>query len=139
APARPATATRAGALPDALLQSLHPWDVFAADAVHRWARVAALRSSRTPDLDAELARRPDFMSTQGLRYAHETSAGSIRPRLEEVLRHRYEVMAGGRTVRVGFELTGARPLGPAEGVRFKARRYQQDDEDHEHTEQRARG
>ncbi|GAA2339888.1 hypothetical protein OKJ48_22530 [Streptomyces kunmingensis] len=132
----------ASAVPDALLKNLHPWDVPAADAVNRWVKVAALRG------DLDLSTRhggpedpggTEFTSVAGLRYAHYTSHGMLRPRLEALLTKRYEVQVGERVVTVGFELTRAEPFGPQDGIAFKARRYRQDDEDAEHTTQQTHG
>jgi hypothetical protein len=125
-------------LPEALLNNLHPWDVPAADAVHRWVKKAALRATRDPDLSSDGAgerRGTDFTSTAGQSYAHYTSHGMLRSHLAALLTHSYEVKVGDQVVQVGFELTRAEVLGSQEGVDFKARRYQQDDEDEEHTSQ----
>jgi hypothetical protein len=62
----------------------------------------------------------------------------LRPEIEKLLRGQYEVTVDGRVHHVGFELTAARVLGPRDGVVFKARRYQQIDEDRETSVERDR-
>ncbi|MFF2133289.1 hypothetical protein ACFVW1_49780, partial [Streptomyces olivochromogenes] len=137
---RPATRAEQPAVPAALLENLHPWAV-PADAVNRWAKVAALRAVQDPSLTLGIweRRAMDFTSTAGRSYAHDTSHGMLRPRLEALLTNSYEVRVGDRVVMVGFELTGAKVLGPRDGVAFKARRYQQVDKDEETTSQRIHG
>ncbi|MFD8817053.1 hypothetical protein ACFV23_37600 [Streptomyces sp. NPDC059627] len=119
-----------------LLENIHPWDVPAAAAVHRWAKVAAIHTAREPDL-AE-AGRPwevpgiDFTTTAGLRYVQQTSHAQLRPHIEALLGHEYEVTVDGRKVTVGFDLSGGTVVTPqVESVRHKARRYRQDDTDEE--------
>ncbi|MEU7289606.1 hypothetical protein AB0A81_30745 [Streptomyces flaveolus] len=134
---RPTTRAEWPDLPAELLQNLHPWDVPAADAVNRWVEVAALRAAQDPPLTTSVreSRGMDFTTTAGLRYAHYTSHGMLRPRLEALLTNSYEVKVGDRVVTVGFELTRAEVLGPRDGITFKARRYRQVDEDGESTSQ----
>ncbi|MET9112397.1 hypothetical protein, partial [Streptomyces zhihengii] len=130
-PPRPRTT----AVPEALLRNLHPWDIPAADVVGQWVRTAARSVAReTGPYRSEARRgdgRPDFASPAGLAYMHRTSHEMLRPEIEELLRGQYEVTVDGRVHHVGFELTAARVLGPQDGVVFKARRYQQIDEDRE--------
>ncbi|MGW0792710.1 hypothetical protein ACWD04_31960 [Streptomyces sp. NPDC002911] len=129
-------------LPEALVENLHPWDMPAADAVNRWARVAALRGRHVPEPDTArelFSGRPDFTSTDGLAYEHFTSHNLLRPEIGALLRGRYEVTVDGRVLEVGLELTGAEELGPQSGIQFKARRYRQADEDGETSSERQDG
>ncbi|MFJ2952924.1 hypothetical protein ACIO8H_35730, partial [Streptomyces sp. NPDC087226] len=129
-------------LPEALLRNLHPWDVPAADVVGQWVRTAARSVPREAGPYRSDARRgddrPDFASLAGLAYMHRTSHEMLRPEIEKLLRGQYEVTVDGRVHHVGFELTAARVLGPRDGVVFKARRYQQIDEDRETSVERDR-
>lgn len=117
-------------LPDALVTGLHPWDVPAAAAVHRWARVVAENTVRPPDLTREdvwRVRGGDFMTLAGVRYDHDTSSGMLRPRIQQLLGHDYQLHVGDRPVTVGFRLVRARPIGPVDGTSFKLRRYRQEE------------
>ncbi|MFC7016202.1 hypothetical protein ACFQMH_31840, partial [Streptomyces viridiviolaceus] len=129
-------------LPAALTDFLHPWDVPAARVVQRWAKAAAYQPVREPDLTRERAWEVpglDPLDMAGMRYDHHTSTPMLRANVARLLEHRYEVPVGDRTVTVGFELTAARVVGPAEGVAFKARRYQQDHFSPKSEESRSRG
>ncbi|MGW3980187.1 hypothetical protein [Streptomyces mirabilis] len=136
APVRPggvpswtAPAGRAPELPAALTEFIHPWEVPAASVVQRWAKVAAVPAVREPDLARDGAWEvpgPDFATVAGMSYEHHTSSGMLQANVVDLLKHRYRVPVAGRTVTVGFELTAAEVVGPAEGVVFKARRYQQE-------------
>ncbi|MFI8008422.1 hypothetical protein [Streptomyces sp. NPDC086010] len=131
APPGPRTTT----VPEALLRNLHPWDVPAADVVGQWVKTAARSVPREAGpYRSDALRgddRPDFASPAGLAYMHRTSHEMLRPEIEKLLRGQYEVTVDGRVHHVGFELTTARVLGPQDGIVFKARRYQQIDEDRE--------
>jgi hypothetical protein len=116
-------------LPEALVTRLHPWDMPAAAAVHRWARVAAHDSVRPPDLAGERSWEVpgiDFTTIAGLAYDHALTGGMLRPRIGQLLRHEHTIDVGGRPVTVGLRLIRAERIGPPEGVLFRGRRYQQD-------------
>lgn len=126
-----------------LLQDLHPWDVSAAPAVQRWAKVAAIKAVREPRLDQG---RPweipgiDFTTRAGLGYQHRTSHGMLRPHITDLLKHNYEVEVGGRKVTVGFELSDGVEFTPGtEEVTHKARRYAQEDTDKESHSEHTKG
>ncbi|MBV2354911.1 hypothetical protein KUM39_11120 [Streptomyces sp. J2-1] len=123
-----------------LLENLHPWDLSAASAIHRWAKFAAYRAARqTPPEGPEPWRVPgvDFTNPHGLAYARRTSQAVLRPHIEELLSHTYEVKVGGRTVKVGIELSNGRAV--TQDVRHKARRYRQADTEQEAHAEHTRG
>ncbi|MFI7142956.1 hypothetical protein ACIBQ5_36225 [Streptomyces massasporeus] len=134
----------ADTLSEAFLDAVHPWDVAAADAVRAWARTAAHGPSRT----GAASEGEPVRAVEGLRalsgaeqvYELYTSAVMLAPRIKDLLGQRgYRIPVGNRTVVARFLLTGATALGPADGVRFKARRYQQVDDDREHSHHEVRG
>ncbi|MFD8723555.1 hypothetical protein ACFV2H_37720 [Streptomyces sp. NPDC059629] len=125
-----------------LSETLHPWDLPAAAAVNRWVKVAASQAVRDPDLSQENVRQVpglDPTSVAGMAYDHHTGQGMLRPQITALLQQKYDVLVGGRKVRVGFHVNAAHPIGPEEGTKFKARRYQQNEPETEVTSGSSKG
>ncbi|MFD8525089.1 hypothetical protein ACFV2D_34510 [Streptomyces capillispiralis] len=130
------------ALPEAFARALIPWDMPAARTVHRWlAFVAADVRPERPSLAAEPPDVRGLASASGPGPAYEarTSVSWLRPRVPALLRTEYEVPVDGRMLRVGLKITGARIIGPCDGARWKARRYEQTETHEEGTVHSAGG
>lgn len=134
-------------LPPEFLEHLHPGDVNA-DAINRWAWLAAVRTVRAPDLDdhavderagIDVPARAGFDHVHDMAYLHDTSHGAVRPRVVGLLTGEYPVHVGTEVVKVGFELTSAREFFPDQEVRNKSRRYQQVDTATESSRSRSSG
>ncbi|MGW1625675.1 hypothetical protein [Streptomyces sp. NPDC002172] len=124
-----------------LLTDLHPWDLPAARVIREWAKVAAERTRREPDLRAPRTRSVPAVehgTRAGLFYLLATKHGFLRARTADLLAHTHTLDVAGRSVTVGIDLTAARPLHDKE-VFFKSRRYQQNDKDTESGNERLRG
>ncbi|MFJ8794200.1 hypothetical protein [Streptomyces sp. NPDC102462] len=132
----------APALPDTLVDNLHPWTVPAAASIGRWAKLTAVRHRTVPSPQVgtvpEIAGL-DLTTTAGVHYRHRTTGTVMRPRIRELLKHAYWVPLGDRSAIVGLELDGAEILGPPEGVLLKQRRYHQADEEPMHETHRDSG
>ncbi|MFE7987940.1 lonely Cys domain-containing protein [Streptomyces shenzhenensis] len=132
----------APALPDALVDNLHPWTVPAAASIGRWAKLTAVRHRIVPSPQVgtvpEIAGL-DLTTTAGVHYRHRTTGTVMRPRIRELLKHAYWVPLGDQSAIVGLELDGAEILGPPEGVLLKQRRYHQADEEPTHETHRDSG
>ncbi|WP_410169488.1 hypothetical protein, partial [Actinacidiphila rubida] len=125
-----------------LLSELHPWDVPAAKAVQDWAKVVAVPSRKLPDITSPTATdvpvvRPD--SKAGSAYHGATSHARLRAAISSLLGHAHTVDVAGRPVTVGLDLTAATRLHDDHDELFKARRYQQGDDDQEARSDRVRG
>ncbi|MEU1299248.1 hypothetical protein [Streptomyces shenzhenensis] len=133
---------QAPALPDALVDNLHPWTVPAAASIGRWAKLTAVRHRTVPSPQVGTVPETaglDLTTTAGVHYRHRTTGTVMRPRIRELLRHAYGVPLGDRSAIVGLELDGAEILGPPEGVLLKQRRYHQADEEPTHETHRDSG
>lgn len=116
-----------------LLTDLHPWDMPAARVIREWAKVAAERTRRAPDLRDPRTRSvpaAEHGTRTGLFYGLDTKHGRLRARISDLLAHTHTLDVAGRSVTVGIDLTAARPL-DGKDVLFKSRRYQQNDKDDE--------
>ncbi|PJE96269.1 hypothetical protein CUT44_18870, partial [Streptomyces carminius] len=129
---RHAPAPMTGTPPRELIDNLHPWAVPAAAAVQLWAPSTARRYAKDKAPDLTGGRPP---RTAGLlndltrpRFEHYTDEGMLKANIAPLLLGAYPVPVGDDTVLVGLELTAAHPLLPEAVARFKARRYQQDDQ-----------
>ncbi|MFI8527547.1 hypothetical protein ACIGB8_24020 [Promicromonospora sukumoe] len=134
-------------LPPEFLEHFHPGDVNA-DAINRWAWLAAVRTVRAPDLEdhavderagIDVPARSGLDHVHDMAYLHDTSHGAVRPRVVGLLTREYLVHVGTEVVKVGFELTSAREFFPDQEVRNKSRRYQQTDTATESSRSRSSG
>ncbi|GGM22541.1 hypothetical protein GCM10010129_78570 [Streptomyces fumigatiscleroticus] len=125
-----------------VVRELHPWDVPAAGAVQRWAKVAALGRRARPDLTQDgVWNIPglDDTTTDGIAYEKATREAYLRPRLAELLLNRHKLSVGAGTVTVGLHIKAARPLANVGEPSMKQRRYTQTDEEHESGHERRSG
>ncbi|MCD0484791.1 hypothetical protein LO771_20935 [Streptacidiphilus sp. ASG 303] len=127
---------------DGLAENIHPLDVPAAHAAASWVRPAALDDG-TGGPEALAGRGaapagvlpgalsedpgPEFASLDSLLRDFHTSSTMLGPRTVQLLRGRYEVPVGDRTVRLRLVLTRAEVLGSSEGFAHKGRHYVQQD------------
>ncbi|MCT9084362.1 lonely Cys domain-containing protein [Streptomyces fulvoviolaceus] len=124
------------------MEGLHPWSVPAAASIARWAALTAVRHRTPPTLDRTAPPHVSglhFTTRAGLRYDHFTGANMLRPNIEDLLKHTYEVQVGNEKVLVGLDLDSAEILGPPVGTVIKQRRYAQQDEEPKHESERAKG
>ncbi|MET7694532.1 hypothetical protein ABZT06_42575 [Streptomyces sp. NPDC005483] len=127
---------------DAVLDVFHPWDVPAAGAVQRWAKVAAAGRAARPDLTRdEVWAVPglDATTTEGLTYESATREDQLRPFVADLLKNTYRVPFGHGHVTVGLRITAARPLRDVTEPRMKQRRYEQVDQERESGIERVSG
>ncbi|MFI8088595.1 lonely Cys domain-containing protein, partial [Streptomyces sp. NPDC086080] len=136
-------ASTAPALPKAFLDGLHPWSVPAATAIERWGKLTAVRQRTDPDPQVGsppvVAGLDPTTSVAGVRYAHYAAAAMMRPRVKELLEHKYKLPMGDWDGLVGLRVDSADILGPPDGTLVKQRRYRQTDEEPEHKVERGKG
>ncbi|MFJ3762972.1 hypothetical protein [Streptomyces sp. NPDC090080] len=124
------------------LQDFHPWDVPAAGAVQRWAKVAATAGKAKTDVgDGTPWNIPGFDATtpSGMAYVQTTRHEQIRPDIKQLLTHGYRIDAAGQHVTVGFTLSGGRRIEGTAPVKLKARNYTQTDTEHPRHSGREKG
>ncbi|MFI5635444.1 OTU domain-containing protein [Streptomyces sp. NPDC051664] len=115
-----------------LASHLHSGDIPAWQVLRDWIKRAA--DSTKSDLSTfhdgshALTQRVDLTTSAGRGYQLMTSQAMLRPNLEQLLAHTYELAVNGRIARIGLDLSNARVMSEKAGRGdYKSRRYSQVD------------
>ncbi|MDF3148692.1 hypothetical protein, partial [Streptomyces sp. T21Q-yed] len=119
------------ALVDLMAEHGHPWALPAATAVNRWAVLPAAPTTSRPEPTTPESWRPDGSTLFGMVYDHLTNEVHMRLSLEQLLRHKYQVLVGGEKVTVGMRITRATAL-PGSEVKILSRHFNQGRDTEEH-------
>ncbi|MFK4105960.1 hypothetical protein ACI2L1_39075 [Streptomyces sp. NPDC019531] len=119
------------ALVDLLAEHGHPWAFPAAGAVNRWAVLPAAPTTSRPEPTTPESWRPDGSTLFGTLYDHLTNEVHMRLSLEQLLRHRYQVLVGGEKVTVGMRINRVTAL-PGSEVKILSRHFDQVRDTEEH-------